>query len=265
LRASTTHNVSMIRAYHVLLTACIAPGASVRVARSDPSVRLLDYLAGLEFWLRLEDARLRSVTFVDNSGHSLAELEARAAGLASVPVRFLSAPPTEIPEGIGYGYGELALLDWALANGDQLQSDELVVKATGRLRFPRLPRLLDKVPGTSVFLADAVNKHLPARRTAENGVLRTQLFAFGGQFYREHLTNLWQGMRAEAGHRLIESVLYRAIWPLRARPDVLLRFPVNCSPVGLAAHWDKDYQSPRERMRDGARAITRSVAPWIWS
>jgi hypothetical protein len=124
---------------------------------------------------------------------------------------------------------------------------------------------MNKLPSGAVFAADAVSRQLPWKRTAEGGYFRTQLLLFRRQFYQEQLSGLWQGMKPLAGLRNIEDVIYRAVWPLRGLPEVLLRFPSNCSPVGWAAHMHKDYASPRARLVDAVRGAARFTLPWIWT
>ena len=253
--------------YHLLMTACIAPDAEHAILeRADPHVRLGDYEAALASWLAVDDPALASITFLENSGYPLDTLRALVDGQPRLryPVRLAHTGGGYFPEGVGYGYAELGILDWAAEHCEAFATDDLIVKVTGRLQFPDLPRLVRRLPSGTSFACDAVNLHRPSARTGENGVLRTQLLVFRADFYRAHLLGLKSVMRPERGHRLIETVLYRTLWPLRANPAVLMRFPVNCSPVGRAAHWDKDYRSPRERARDAVRAVSRRVAPWLW-
>jgi len=247
------------------MTACIAPQPHPAVVRSDPALRLRDYLSALEFWLRLPDPQLASVVFVDNSGHPLDQVEALRLRYPRIPVEVHSSPPCDIPAGIGYGYAELQLIEWALQHSSRLAGEDLIVKATGRLSFPQLPKLITSLPSATSFAADAVCRQLPWRRTAENGTFRTQLLLFRRRFYQQYLSGLWRDMRPVAGQRFIEDVLYRAVWPLRDTQEVAMRFPVNCSPVGWAAHLPKDYASPSARVVNAGRAVARALVPWIWT
>jgi hypothetical protein len=73
-------------------------------------------------------------------------------------------------------------------------------------------------------------------------------------------------MRPEPGYRMIESILYRKLFPLhQTAPDrVLLRFPINCSPRGEAAHWNKQYGSGTDRLKNFTRSVGRRLAPGLW-
>lgn len=251
--------------YHVVLTACIAPPIA-RVERSDPTLRLEDYRHALRFWLSLDDERLRSLTFLENSGAELGELHAlaHANNHRGIPLEFCSLADNTVPLGLGYGYAELGMLDQASQQCAAFAGSDLIIKTTGRLTFPQLPRLISRLPSSVKFVADAVNHHLPSRRNAENGVVRTQLLGFRPSVYRDHLFGLREQMLPQAGHRLIESVVYRALWPQRDDPDYLLRFPVECPPHGFAAHGYKNYSQPRERTKNLVRSLARRWAPFLW-
>jgi hypothetical protein len=56
----------------VLLTATINPRDCSFVKRSDPAVRLLDYLDSLKKWIA--DPDFDDIIFCENSGHSLEEV-----------------------------------------------------------------------------------------------------------------------------------------------------------------------------------------------
>lgn len=257
-----------IDAYHVVLTACIAPRTvSPLVARVDPNVRLDDYIRSLRFWLSFDDPRCVGVVLLENSGHPLDALQEVAAreNRHGRLVDIRHAGDNHIPEGISYGYAELGMLDAAADTLPSWSAAPLIAKVTGRLTFPDLPRLIGRLDAGDRFVGDARSQILrPSRRTSENGIMSTQLLLFTPQFYREHFYGIRSLMRPEDHHMLIESVLYRALWPLRHDPGVRMRFPVNCAPFGQAAHWQKDYRNFRERRMSFFRAGARIVAPWFW-
>lgn len=60
-----------IPSYALLLTATVSPSHGARVQRNDAELRRQDYLNALNFWLRLSDARLNRIVFLENSGDDL--------------------------------------------------------------------------------------------------------------------------------------------------------------------------------------------------
>lgn len=254
-------------AYHLVLTACVAPRVeNPLVSRYKADERLADYLGAFRHALAFDDARCAGVLLLENSGHPLDAFReiATRENRHGRAIDIRSAGDNEIPEGISYGYAELGMLDAAADESTLWNSATMLVKVTGRLTFPGLPRLIARLDSGDRFVADARNPNRPGRRSGENGSLTTQVLLFTPAFYREHLYGVRRQMRPEPGHRLIESTLYRTVWPLRDQPGVRLRFPVNCSPRGEAAHWQKSYQSPREQLKNAARAVGRIVAPQLW-
>ncbi|MEI2269258.1 hypothetical protein OHB93_08060 [Microbacterium sp. No. 7] len=252
--------------YTIVMTACVQPAETgIRVSRSDPQVRLQDYLQSVEAWLAMDDPDCEQVIFLENSGYPLDEV--RRLGDSPLALRPLIAAhvgDNAVPEGVSYGYAELGMLDAASQSLGAWASADLLVKATGRLRFPALPRLIDRVGAGVQFLGDARNRSLPRYRTSENGVITTQLLAFTPDFYGDHMLGLREAMRPAMGHRLIESVIYRQLFPLEDGRRVRFRFPVSCDPLGHAGHWEKQYQSGADLSKSKARSLSRAIVPWWW-
>ena len=248
-----------ISSFTLVMTACIAPRqVNPLVARVDPRQRLSDYIGALRYWLNSEDERCTSVLFLDNSGYPLDEIHqvAEESNRYNRPTLIRRVSSNDVPDGVSYGYAELGILDSAAREIREWEDAPLIVKTTGRLTFPDLGRLIDRTSGDVEFMADARNRHLPHRRTAENGVLTTQLMAFTPDFYRRKMMDLRDKMAPVKGHRLIESVLYRELFELQQqRPDrVRYRFPVGCEPRGEAAHWEKRYGRGRDLFQGAVRS-----------
>jgi hypothetical protein len=258
--------------YCLVMTACIDPrGANAQLARSDPRQRLNDYLSAIAFWLAYEDPRLTGILFLDNSEHDLAEIRA-ALDPSRNPfgrdVEILRAGTNHIPSGIGYGYAELGMLDYASKASRLWRSASRLVKVTGRLVFPSLRQLMLKTPDSVQLLVDA-RSH--ARFWHKNvgtagGGLQVQVFMFTPEFYDQHLYDHRRVMKPVPGHRLIENTLFRELYPLHQKVpnEVRFRFPCNCSPRGRTGIWDSDYRAPRVLLKNAVRAVVRHVAPWCW-
>jgi len=252
--------------YTIVMTACVQPATTgIRVSRSDPGIRLQDYLQSVEAWLRLDDPNCKQVIFLENSGYPLDAIrDLGNSSFARRPLIAVHVGDNAVPDGVSYGYAELGMLDAASQLLDEWSTASLIVKATGRLRFPALPRLMERVDEGVQFLGDARNRSLPAFRTSENGVLTTQVVAFTPAFFEENLLGIRESMMPIKGHRLIESVMYRKLFPLEDAKRVLFRFPVNCDPVGHAGHWQKEYQSGVHLLQAKIRDASRTIAPWWW-
>jgi len=249
--------------YAIVMTACIDPSSGpIKVARNDPAVRLQDYMDSLRFWLNLDDRRLSKIIFIENSGHPLEALRelARTANPLRKQVEFIPLCCNHYPEGVHYGYAELNMIDEAFAASKLLSESPYFIKATGRLSFPGVSRLLDRLGNDYLFAVDCRDNTLPMR--SPQIFATTQLMVFSTLFYRRHLLNAKAELSKDLSH--IETLLYRKLSRFKGRQGAVLRWPVNVDPVGHAAHWHKQYDSPRQRAISLARAACRMVFPNWW-
>ncbi len=245
------------------MTACIDPsGGQIKVHRDDPALRLLDYIDGLRFWLSIEDPRIRKIVFVENSGHSLDALRETASNFNPLgkQVEFISLSCNNYPDGTHYGYAELNMIDEVFARSEILKDCSYFIKATGRLMFPEITRLLDRVPQNYLFAVDSRNNSLFTR--LPQVFVTTQLMLFSTSFYRLHLVGVKTGLSKSMA--LIENLLYQKLVTFKGKEGAILRWPVNVDPIGYAAHWHKKYDSPKQRTISFARSVCRVIFPSWW-
>lgn len=249
--------------YVILMTACINPGDKhPGLSRRDPSIREQDYREALHFWVTHPDPRLRRIVFVENTGYPLQELEegTRTANAQGKEIEFISLQCNHCPPGISYGYPELTMIDLALFQSRLIQQSRYFIKTTGRLRFPSLPRLLDRLPGDYNFAVDSRRHHFPGN--APTSFTTTQLMIFSVGFYRDNLIGLRDEMTADLPY--VEHLLYQKLTSYQGRPGAILRWPVNVDPRGKAGHGAKDYGAPKQRIVSSARAACRVLLPDWW-
>jgi hypothetical protein len=246
----------------LLLTATVTPAPGAKVARNNPALRRSDYFNAFNFWLNHPDPRLSHILFIENSGADLSDFQA-AADRSGKQVEMISIPPNPPPPGMHYGYSELQMIDQALAQSCLRQKTKYMIKATGRLTFPDLPRLLNKLPADFLVVVDA-RARLPFRKS-ERGFISVQLFVARHDFYDEHLRKGYHALTPEYHYpEMLEHLFFERLTPLKDQAGILLRFPVNCEPVGFAGHLTKRYDSPQRRATSTVRALLRVVAPEFW-
>lgn len=254
--------------YALLLTACINPKPNAAgkdmVKRRDPLVRLADYKASIKFWLNYNDPRIRGIVFVENSGYDLSSLQAFANSNNQYKrnVEFLQFPASAIPDGLHYGYSELEMIDYAFTNSQLIQSSDSFIKTTGRLYFPKLSKLLDKISLHCDFASDA--RDYSYKKISKHYVITT-LFVVQKEFYKKVLHNTRLKMLS-IGESHIETLYYYILKPMytKSSQKVILRFPFNVDPVGVGAHWNTSYNSFRKKSESFVRSIFRIVAPSLW-
>ena len=260
---SPDHNNS----YTVILSASIRPHPSLRAfARADIRQRLEDYKNGLKFWLSLPDGRIGQLIFVENTGHDLSELQnlAESTNQFGRNIEFISLDCTDIPKGLHYGYAEFGLIDEGLRTSRLYPHTTAVIKATGRYTFPQLSRLLDRLPSSVKVAVDARrNQFLMPKpyRFVTAALILASREGFETFVRRAYLDMApppadWCGF--------IEDVLYNRLIDHRNDPRIILRWPVNCDPVGFGRKGNTPLMSPRRRALSAARGVLRVVAPRWW-
>ncbi len=276
--------------YLLVLTATIQPASNVKVARRDPNIRLNDYISALRFWLAYDDSRLANILFLENSGADLSAIEAVVSDSNPLgkQVEILSVPGNDIPPGINYGYGEMEMIDHGLAQSALRNATTHMIKVTGRLRFPTLHKVLDRLPepfdvavecrqrGKIAMGIERVFK-LPNRYDVrqvyaslrdtftkpDSPFTSTQAMIFSHAFYDAQLRKAYHEMRVPYP-TLIEHLICDRLMPFKGKPGILLRWPVNLEPEGFAGHAQKRYGSPQRTLIRQTRGLLRKTAPHIW-
>jgi hypothetical protein len=133
----------------LIMTATITPKADVRsLGRKDPALRRKDYEDALWFYGRLVGQCIDQIVFVENSESDLSSLKAIAEQLNIVDkIEFISFAGLDYPQMYGRGYGELFLLDHAMANSRfirECDADTPIWKMTGRYIVLNLAKLIQK-------------------------------------------------------------------------------------------------------------------------
>ncbi len=255
-----------VNRYLLVMTACIDPSSGpYQLQRADPQLRLEDYQAALRFWLQYADRRIDKILFLENSGYSLDSLRqiVKDENPLQKEVEFVALDCNWYPPTSHYGYAELRMLDLGLQASRLRETTTHMIKVTGRLTFPGLSRLLDRIGTDFDVWADARTWRTPFRKHTVPFVT-TQVILFSHRFYQVHM----QGAYQELGQRSdwMESLFYRKLFPLSCgnRERVHLRFPCNVDPKGQPAHRSLSYTHPKQVAVNAVRGVLRRVAPHWW-
>ena len=247
-------------AYVVLLTATIDPGLYGKdLARNNAQLRIEDYQHSLKFWMGISDPRIRGIVFCENSGADLNAFKERARN-STIPIEFLSFDGNSKPAGVHYGWSELGIIDHAIQESSLIAECQYFIKATGRLRFPRISKLLDSTNTDFDAIVDHRKKY-----KGESGChtrARTQLMLFSKAFYEGHFLDARDEMLGKCSH--IEEFIAAKLISLQEGPKIIRRFPVECPPVGITGWKGDSYQSKSNRAKNAARSLMRKLVPWVW-
>lgn len=220
--------------YVVLMTATLNPGEyGNQSSRASVQDREADYGSALDFWLSLGDPRVTGICFCENSGADLTSLK-KVAEKYLMSVEFLSFYGNEKPRGVHYGYSELGLIDYAIKNSNSIRSSRYFIKATGRLKFPIICDLLDRLDVEFDYAIDHRRKYL--REVGHRTRARTQLMLFNTKFYKNNLLSTRDEMLGK-GVSHIEEFIPIKIEQLKSQTKEVVgvnRFPVECYVEGIA-------------------------------
>ncbi len=260
--------------YVLVLTATVNPGQSVKVQRKDPEVRRRDYLSALDFWLQMKDSRLNRIVFLENSGADLSSFRELVSEKNPFhkSVEFISTEPVDIPEGIQHGWGELRMLDEGIAKSQLVSEGTHFIKATGRLIFPSLPRLLDRISGSPDVVAECRIPTsefrrglslIPAILERRKAYATTQVILFRTSVYEAYFRGLHGRMEKWTLSGIMEYIIYMRLREVEQELNILWRFPVNCEPVGIGAKANQNYSSVPKRAVNFVRGLLRGTDIWL--
>jgi hypothetical protein len=254
--------------YTLLMTACIDPSANKDLYRSnfrlDVSTRLKDYETALIYWLNYNEPQLKSIVFIDNSNFDLTSLKNIVSkhNIKHIEVEFLQTTATPLKPGMHYGYSELEMIDYAFVNSKLLKQTDYFIKVTGRLYFPKLSKLLKRLPSNLKIAIDSRDYELGKYK---KHYLVTTVFIVANCFYNNIMLNAKSTMlTGNNGHA--EKAYYKILKPifLSKTGGVILRLPFSMHPVGVGAHWNNDYNSWKNKLISNLRDASRILLPNFW-
>lgn len=249
----------------ILFTATVQVNRGISgVTTADPRQREEEYAANLRYFLA-EHPRLRRLVFAESSGWPLDRLRAIAGreNPHGKEVEILQLDCNDFPGSAGKGYGEAMILDRALDASRLVRDVRRIIKMTGRQRVLNMTRLLERAPAGFELLCDLRDHGLFERFgiPAAGRYCDTRFFAVTLPFFDAHLRRLYLEPRPGGGEYNLEDSYYRTVKALEHLPGVVCRFPIEPRYRGPAGHWNKDYGSPRERLKQVARAAGRRLFP----
>jgi len=245
----------------LLLTATIAPPQSA-VPRSNPRVRLNDYIESLNFYLSLPANYIDRVLFIDNSGSNTGVIEKFVSELHHDKlVEILSFTGNDHPVSYGKAYGEFKLIDIGLKYTSLLAMDDIFWKITGRLQVFNLTEIMKAVRNQYDIVCDLHSvPWIGTGKLFGNKWMDLRLFSCSVRAYNLCLRDKY----AEFGPGTDQHSLYRAALQARAQFKVLPRFPIQPIIHGISGRHGRNYNAGLERVKTGVRTYVRRWAPVFW-
>jgi len=140
----------------ILLTGCIQPAGMQYTSLQDASLRKLQYVAAINFYLTNTDCH---IVFVENSGFDISPDFAHAAERERLEI--LTFKGNDFNMDLGKGYGEMLILNYAIKHARFLAESIFICKITGRYKILNIKKLLDfyleEKPDLMVLLTQRLN------------------------------------------------------------------------------------------------------------
>jgi hypothetical protein len=245
----------------LILTATVAPPSGVPgLVRTDPELRLRDYLESLAFYLNLPTRRVGRIVFAENSGSDLTplrDLARRQQG--DKQVEFVGFAGLDHPASYGRGYGEFKLLDHVLAQSEliaALPPMSVLWKGTGRYRLINLPQLIATAPTHYDLYCDLKSRPMPW--------MDLRFFSCTVRGYQRFLSGVYRELREDVIQTSPEVHMRLAIGGRLGQGGIVPRFRTEPYVEGVRGWDNRHYAQGWNRMKYLCRVAARRVAPWAW-
>jgi len=245
----------------LILTATITPPPGVPIlARTDPQLRLQDYIDALKFYLAVPNHVLDRIIFAENSGSDLSKLRALAEE-SDKRVEFFTLSRLDYPPEYGRGYGEFKLMDDVMMHSEiiaELNRSDVVWKATGRYRMKNIARWIATAPANYDLYCDMHDWPNPVPW------MDTRFYSCTFETYDRLLRNVYHHLRFDIlGHG---SLFYMrsAIGKHLGSGRIVPRFRVEPYVEGNRAWDDRGWNQGKNYRNYLIRATSRKITPWLW-
>lgn len=245
----------------LLLSATIRPPTGVpNLSRTNPDVRLRDYLAAFDFYLAQLNHGLDAIVFAENSGSDLSPLAERASAAgAGRCVEFVSFNGLDHPPTYGRGYGEFKLVDHAMAHSVILSGDRdslTVWKGTGRYILRNLGYLIRTCPRPFDLYCNL--RDYPQRW----GDL--YMMAWSARGYEQFIKGIYTQFRDDKLKCSSEVVFRSLADAVRPHIRVVPRFLVPPLIEGVRGYDNIKYHDKYYSMKYRTRLFASRFLPWLW-
>lgn len=225
------------------MTATVTPPRGETIlTRTDPLLRLNDYIEAFNYYLNDKITSIDGIIFVDNSNHALEKIRLHAQNYKGAKqLEILSFYGLDYPIEYNRGYGELRLIEHAFEHSKLMQSmleTDRFWKVTGRLKVITLDKIIKLAPQYFELFADF--------RYRRNQV-DTRLIAFNVAGYKKYI----YGRLHEMPGLIIETWLFKKLVPLLGTKEgagIATEFRAVAKFDGFAGYKSLNYMAPKQKL-----------------
>jgi hypothetical protein len=136
-------------------------------------------------------------------------------------------------------------------------------KVTGRLRFPRISQLLDRLPTSYDACIDYRSAYRKERKSWSKHRARTQLMFFRRDFYINFLLQKRSIMIQNQISNIEEFMPYLLVPGDERSQNIIFRWPIECPPSGIGGNGD-NFDSKKRQIKSFVSSCSRRFMPWLW-
>ena len=228
----------------ILSTGTVVPSALAISKVNDPVQRELEYKSVLR-WLAVARTGIDKVVFCENSNfdlsswkdiHELYQSKNRQLEAYNVPM------PDE-SQFSGKGWGEGAIIEWALKNIKVLAESKYFIKITGRYQIQNL-RVLNNIIQKSIRKYPDMKFISQSFTNGSKPHMHTEFFWCDREFYIEHLCDTYKDVKDNSGIYLEHTMAKKLVALNKSYRIGVMPIPlISDSKVGCS---DEPFMSKRE-------------------
>lgn len=243
----------------LIMTATVNPPLNCpSLLRADPAVRMKDYCEALKYYLRNSSA-ITHIIFVENSESNLDPLiQLENTIKHDKVVEFLCfAGGNDYPAEYGKGYGEMAMLNYAVDNSKIIRSNKNIWKGTGRLILLNIDTLIKNAPPSYEIYCDL---HNGCKLLRLGNFFDPRFYSFTVEAYNKYLRLAPEQLRFAHIEHLFYPIIKKAI----NNGNIFPRFRQQPLIAGYAASLDSNYFGWNKKIQRRIQQVMRFAMPWIW-
>lgn len=245
----------------LLLTATITPPPGVPdLTRTDPGVRLGDYMNALKSYLTADNPCIDNIVFIDNSKTDLTPLKKIVGETKNQkPIEFISFDGLDHPPANGRGYGEFKMLDYVMANSKIIQSasaTDRIWKVTGRYVITNLCDLIERAP-------ESYDVYCNVRRWPRRW-MDLYLISWTMKGYNAILHGVHHELREDVIRTSPEACMWDIIHNSFLKANIVPRYKVQPFVEGIRGSDNRRYARGSNLIKFYLRSFARRFFPRVW-
>ncbi len=243
-----------------ILSATITPPrGAAQLARTDPKIRLNDYVTALAFYIeQVKSGIITGLVFADNSNSDISELQKMAAtsGIEN-KIEFISFYGLDYAPTFGRGYGEFKLVDYVMEHSTIIQSQPATAKiwkVTGRYILRNIREIIDTAPSSFDFYCNC--------RNIPEHWIDLYVLCWSKNGHNQILRGIYEKLKEGDIKGSAEHEFRRILDKLSTDLKIVKRFRRVPILEGIRGLDNQSYADMRMKLI--ARRIAARLFPWLW-